>query len=179
YVYVKLPTGTDPAVTNALMRKVEHKVYSVVGENNDIIESIITNVTIGTTDPRDGDQNKYPNRGKIAINFVEFEKRHGIATNDYLKKLQDIKWDLPGADITVNKEQAGPPTAKPISIEVSGDDFDDLVSNKPEIVFDIDRERANREGLSTYSLATEIRGAVYGIEASKFRDVDDEYPIQL
>jgi multidrug efflux pump subunit AcrB len=25
----------------------------------------------------------------------------------------------------------------------------------------------------------EIRGAVYGIEASKFRDVDDEYPIQL
>jgi multidrug efflux pump len=205
YVYVKLPTGTDPAVTNALMRKVEHKVYSVVGESNDIVESIITNVTIGTTDPRDGDQNKYPNRGKIAINFVEFEKRHGIATNDYLKKLQDIKWDLPGVDITVNKEQAGPPTAKPISIEVSGDDFDDLVSNatmfkkfidsskvqgmeslksdfesnKPEIVFDIDRERANREGLSTYSLATEIRGAVYGIEASKFRDVDDEYPIQL
>jgi multidrug efflux pump subunit AcrB len=205
YVYVKLPTGTDPAVTNALMRKVEHKVYSVVGENNDIVESIITNVTIGTTDPRDGDQNKYPNRGKIAINFVEFEKRHGIATNDYLKKLQDIKWELPGVDITVNKEQSGPPTAKPINIEVSGDDFDDLVSNasqfkkyidslkiggveslksdfesnKPEIVFDIDRERANREGLSTYSLATEIRGAVYGIEASKFRDVDDEYPIQL
>jgi len=205
YVYVKLPTGTDPAVTNALMRKVEHKVYSVIGEDNEIVESIITNVTIGTTDPRDGDQNKYPNRGKIAINFVEFEKRHGIATNDYLKKLQEIKWDLPGVDITVNKEQAGPPTAKPISIEVSGDDFDDLVSNatmfkkfidsskvqgmeslksdfesnKPEIVFDIDRERANREGLSTYSLATEIRGAVYGIEASKFRDVDDEYPIQL
>lgn len=205
YVYVKLPTGTDPAVTNALMRKVEHKVYSVVGEDNDIVESIITNVTIGTTDPRDGDQNKYPNRGKIAINFVEFEKRHGIATNDYLKKLQEIKWDLPGVDITVNKEQSGPPTAKPINIEVSGDDFDDLVnnasnfkkfidsakvggveslksdfeSNKPEIVFDIDRERANREGLSTYSLATEIRGAVYGIEASKFRDVDDEYPIQL
>jgi multidrug efflux pump subunit AcrB len=25
----------------------------------------------------------------------------------------------------------------------------------------------------------EIRGAVYGLEASKFRDVDDEYPIQL
>jgi len=205
YVYVKLPTGTDPAVTNALMRKVEKKVYSVIGEDNDIVESIITNVTIGTTDPADQDQNKYPNRGKIAINFVEFEKRHGIATKDYLLKLQDIKWDLPGADITVNKEQSGPPTAKAINIEVAGDDFDDLVSNaagfkkfidsmkvggvaslksdfesnKPEIVFDIDRERANREGLSTYLLATEIRGAVYGIEASKFRDVDDEYPIQL
>ena len=205
YVYVKLPTGTDPAITNALMRKVEKKVYSVIGENNDIVESIITNVTIGTTDPQDQDQNSYPNRGKIAINFVEYEKRHGIATKDYLLKLQDMKWDLPGAEIRVNKEQSGPPTSKPVNIEVSGDDFNDLVnnasnfkkfidsmkvpgveslksdfeSNKPEIVFDIDRERANREGMSTYTLAMEIRGAVYGIEASKFRDVDDEYPIQL
>jgi multidrug efflux pump len=25
----------------------------------------------------------------------------------------------------------------------------------------------------------EIRGAVYGVEATKFRDVDDEYPVQL
>jgi len=28
-------------------------------------------------------------------------------------------------------------------------------------------------------LAMEIRGAVYGVEATKFRDVDDEYPVQL
>ncbi|MGV3515780.1 efflux RND transporter permease subunit [Luteitalea sp.] len=49
----------------------------------------------------------------------------------------------------------------------------------PEIVFDIDRERALREGISTAQLAMEIRGAVYGLEATKFRDVDDEYPVQL
>lgn len=205
YVYVKLPVGTDPAVTNALMRKVEKKLYTVIGDTNKIVESIITNVTIGTTDPRDGDQNSYPNRGKIAINFVEFEKRDGISTSEYVTKLQALKWDLPGAEITVSKEQSGPPQAKPVTIEVSGDDFKDLVnsaaalkkyidsskvegvdniksdfeSNKPEIIFDIDRERANREGMSTTQLAMEIRGAVYGIEASKFRDVDDEYPIQL
>ena len=53
------------------------------------------------------------------------------------------------------------------------------MGNKPEIIFDIDRERAQREGLSTYQLAMEIRGAVYGVEATKFRDVDDEYPVQL
>lgn len=205
YVYARLPEGTDPAVTNALMRKVEAKVNSVIGENNPIVESIITNVTIGVTDPRDADQNSYPNRGKIAINFVEFEKRHGASTGEYLTKLQALNWQLPGVEIIVNKEQAGPPQAKPISIEITGDDFgqliansvkmkkylddakiegvvnlkSDFVSNKPEIVFDIDRERALREGISTYQLAMEIRGAVYGIEASKFRDVDDEYPIQL
>lgn len=205
YVYVKLPEGTDPSVTNDMMRKVEKKVYTVIGKDNPIVESMISNVTIGVTDPQDGDQNSYPNKGKIAIAFVEFSERNGESTSEYLKKLQALKWDLPAADITVNKEQSGPPTPKPISVEIIGEDFDELVknadrlkkyltdanidgvsglksdfvSNKPEIVFDIDRERALREGISTAQLAMEIRGAVYGVEASKFRDVDDEYPIQL
>jgi multidrug efflux pump len=205
YVYVKLPEGTDPAVTNGVMRKVEQKVYSVIGENNPIVESMISNVTIGVTDPQDADQNSYPNKGKIAINFVEFEKREGNSTGEYLTKLQNINWEIPGAEISVNKEQNGPPQEKPISIEITGDDFkalqinaenlkqfidkkqingivnlkSDFVSNKPEIVFDINRERALREGMSTAQLAMEIRGAVYGIEATKFRDVDDEYPVQL
>ncbi len=205
YIYVKLPEGTDPSITNALMRKVEAKVYTVIDENDPVVESMISNVTIGVTDPRDGDQNSYPNKGKIAINFVDFEKRHGKSTTDYLTKLQALKWNLPGAEIAVNKEQAGPPQAKPITVEITGDNFDDLVrnardfekyidaknvegvdnlksdfvSNKPEIVFDIDRERAQREGLSTSQLAMEIRSAVYGMEATKFRDVDDEYPVNL
>lgn len=205
FVYVKLPEGTDPKVTNSVMRKVEAKVNTVVGEDNPLVESMISNVTIGVTDPADMDQNSYPNRGKVAIAFVPFEKRDGESTGDYLQKLQALDWDIPGADITVNKEQSGPPTPKPISIEIIGEDFkelvdnsnelkkfltnanvpgvsglkSDFVSNKPEIVFDIDRERALREGISTSQLAMEIRGAVYGTEATKFRDVDDEYPVQL
>ena len=205
YVYVKLPEGTDPAVTNNVMRQVEAKVNGVIGKDNPIVESMISNVTIGVTDPQDGDQNAYPNKGKIAIAFVEFSERNGESTSIYLKKLQDLKWDIPAAEIVVNKEVSGPPTPKPVSLEIIGEDFDELVknsnnlkkfladskidgianlksdfvSNKPEIVFDIDRERALREGLSAAQLAMEIRGAVYGVEASKFRDVDDEYPIQL
>ena len=205
FVYVKLPEGTDPKVTNSVMRKAEAKVYSIVGKDNPIVESMISNVTIGVTDPADMDQNSYPNRGKIAIAFVKFEERHGESTGEYLRKLQALDWNIPGADISVNKEQAGPPTPKPISIEIIGEDFvelvknadnlkkflvnkkiagvsglkSDFVSNKPEIVFDIDRERALREGISTAQLAMEIRGAVYGVEATKFRDVDDEYPVQL
>lgn len=205
YVYVKLPEGTDPSVTNAMMRKVEAKVYTVIDQKDPVIESMITNVTIGVTDPRDGDQNSYPNKGKIAINFVEFEKRHGKSTSDYLTKLQSLDWNLPGVEITVNKEQNGPPQAKPITVEIVGDDFakltrtaedvrrfidkakidgvdnikSDFVSNKPEIVFDIDRERAQHEGISTQQAAIEIRSAVFGNEATKFRDVDDEYPVNL
>ena len=205
YVYVKLPVGTDPATTNKVMMQVESKVNTVLGDSNKIVKSVITNVTKGTTDPQDQDQSDYPNRGKIAIAFVDFEKRDGKSTTDYLKGLQNYKWDIPGADITVSPEQAGPPVSKPINIEVRGDDFDELVnnanrlkhylmeqkiggvenlksdfeSNKPEIVFNIDRERANREGISTGTIGMEIRNAVFGDEVSKFRDANDEYPIQL
>ena len=205
FVYVKLPVGTDPAYTNEVMKKVEKKVYSVIGENNPVVESIITNVTIGVTDPQDQDQSPYPNRGKIAINFVQFDKRNGESTSKYLEQIQNLKWDIPGADISANKEQSGPPVAKPINIEVRGEKFEELVSNanqlkrfldaakvpgvveiksdfesnKPEIVFDIDRERANSEGISTAQLAMEIRSAVYGATASKFRDANDEYDITL
>ncbi|OFY87496.1 MAG: copper transporter [Bacteroidetes bacterium RIFCSPLOWO2_12_FULL_35_15] len=206
YVYVKLPVGTDPAKTNQVMLQVEKKVHSVLGDSNKIVKSVITNVTRGTTDPQDQDQNNYPNRGKIAISFVSFEKREGKSTTDYLGALQKYRWNIPGAEITVNQEQAGPPVSKPINIEVRGDAFVELInnstrlkqylnaqhiggienlksdfeSNKPEIVFNIDRERANREGISTGQIAMEIRNAVFGIDGpSKFRDANDEYPIQV
>src|SRR5207342_1171058 len=84
YVYVKLPEGTDPKITNATMRKVEKKINTVIDAEDPIIESMISNVTIGVTDPRDGDQNSYPNKGKIAISFVKFEARLGKSTSDYL-----------------------------------------------------------------------------------------------
>jgi multidrug efflux pump subunit AcrB len=205
YVYVKLPVGTDPATTNKVMLQVERKINEVLGDSNKIVSSIITNVTKQTTDPQDQDQSDYPNRGKVAISFVTFEAREGKSTSEYLLALQNLKWNIPGVDITVSKEQAGPPVSKPINIEIRGDDFDQIVnnanrlkrfldnqkiagvanlksdfeSNKPEIVFNIDRERANREAVSTGQIGMEIRNAVFGAEVSKFRDANDEYPIQL
>jgi multidrug efflux pump len=206
FIYVKLPEGTDPYKTNQVLKLVEQKVNKIVGDNNPIVSSLITNVTIGVTDPQDEDQSSYSNRGKIAINFVEFADRNGQSTMDYLIQLQKLDWNIAGAEITANKEQAGPPVGKPINIEIKGDKFEELVengknlkrfleeaevpgvaelksdfvANKPEIVFDIDRERANREGISSVQLAMEIRKAVFGIDnPSKFRDANDEYPIQL
>jgi multidrug efflux pump len=55
----------------------------------------------------------------------------------------------------------------------------DLVLNKPEIVIDIDREQAAREGISTLQIAGQIRGALFGTEVSKFRDDKDDYPIMV
>jgi len=205
YVYVKLPVGSDPATTNKKMLLVEKKINEVLGDSNKLVSSIITNVTKQTTDPQDLDQGDYPNRGKVAISFVGYQYREGKSTTDYLLALQNLNWNIAGVSITVSKEQAGPPVSRPVNIEIRGDDFDQLVnnanrlkhfldeqkiaglanlksdfeSNKPEIIFNVDRERANREGVTTGQIGMEIRNAVFGAEASKFRDLNDEYPIQL
>lgn len=205
YIYVSLPVGTDQEYTNEVIKQVEQKVTNVVGKNNPVVSSIISNVTVGVTDPQDEDQGKYTNKGKVSVAFVEFGKRNGVDTREYLDKIREAVKGIPGAEISVTKEQSGPPTAKPISIEITGDNLDSLVStsirlkkyliskniagieelksdfqnNKPEIIFDIDRERANREGISSGQVAMELRTALYGKEVSKFRDDKDDYEINL
>jgi multidrug efflux pump subunit AcrB len=107
--------------------------------------------------------------------------------------------------MAIEREAKGPPTGKPISIEIAGDDFEvlqsleqkvrkiiqksgiegiqelksDLVTNKPEIIIDVNREKASREGISSAQVAMAVRTGLFGAEISKFRDVKDEYPIQL
>jgi multidrug efflux pump len=206
YVYLTLPVGTDQAYTNEVVKSIEKKVTKVVdslGKQN--VSSILSNVTVGVTDPQDEDQGNYPNRGKVTVAFVEYGQRKGKSSAEYLDVIRESIKGIPGAEISVTQEQSGPPTAKPISIEITGDDLDSLVqtsvrlknylvakdipgveelksdfqNNKPEIIFDINRERANREGISTGQIASELRTALYGKEVSKFRDVDEDYEINV
>lgn len=205
YVYVNMPIGTDQAATNEVVKEVENRVTKVVGKENPIVSSIISNVTVGVTDPQDEDQGNYPNRGKVTVSFVEFGKRDGESTSAYLAKIREAVKGISNAEITVAQEQNGPPTAKPIAIELTGDDLDSLVvsserlkkyldakqipgveelksdfqNNKPEIIFDIDRERANREGISSGQIGMDLRTAIYGKEVSKFRDLNEDYEINL
>ena len=205
YVYVQLPVGTDQAYTDQVVKKVEEKVTAVVGRNNPIVSSIISNVTVGVTDPQDEDQGNYTNRGKVTVAFVEFGKRNGESSGQYLDKIRKAVKGIPGAALTVTKEQSGPPTAKPISIEIAGDNLDSIVrtseqlkkyldakqiagveelksdfqNNKPEIVFALNRERANREGISSGLIGSSLRTAIFGKEVSKFKDANEDYEINV
>lgn len=205
YVYLNLPVGTDIDYTDSVTRVLEKKVYKVIGTHNPLVQSVISNVAVGATDPNDNDQGVYPNKSKITVAFVDYSERNGVSTAKYLDTLQKAVTGVPGAEISVDQERNGPPTGKPVNIEVRGDDYNQLVvtsqnllhyldsvaipgveelksdlqKNKPEIVFDIDRQRANFQGVSTGQIGQEIRTAVYGYEASKYRDLNDEYPIMV
>jgi multidrug efflux pump len=205
YVYTSLPVGTDQSYTDSVTKILEERVYKAINWPNPIVKSVITNVTVAVTDPQDEDQGDYPNKSKISVAFVEFGQRKGESTVKYLDKIREVVKGIPGAEVTVAQEQGGPPVGKPINIEVSGDNYEELVyaskgllryldslkiegveelrsdlqDRKPQIVFNIDRERANREGISTYAIGNEIYLGVLGTDISKFRDVKDDHNIVL
>jgi multidrug efflux pump subunit AcrB len=55
-------------------------------------------------------------------------------------------------------------------------DFD---ARKPELIIKIDRQRAQKEGLSSGQIGAEIRTAILGKEVTKYRDGEDQYPVDL
>jgi multidrug efflux pump len=205
FVYLNMPVGTDVKVTDSLTRVMERKVVEVVGDNNPIVESISANVALNASEDQ-FDRSATSNKGKVGVAFVEFGKRNGVSTKAYMDKIREAtKGVIPGAEITVDQEQGGPPSPKPISVEVRGDDFNklvdvsrrvkryldslaipgveelrnDLIVSKPEININIDRDRANREGISTAQVGMEFRTAILGKEATKFKDGEDEIPVVI
>ncbi|MDP4291725.1 MAG: efflux RND transporter permease subunit, partial [Bacteroidota bacterium] len=205
YVYIKTPEGTDQKVTDSITTIVENRVNNFLGKNNPAVESVISNVALGAGDEESFERTEASNKGKVSINFVEHKFRQNISTNAYLNAIRKAVKGIAGAEISVEKNRMGPPTGKPVNIEVSGENLPDLVDdankfksyidsiqipgieelksnfaeNTPELLIDIDRERANREGITTGQIGMEVRTAVFGKEVSKYKEDEDEYSIQL
>ncbi len=66
--------------------------------------------------------------------------------------------------------------AAPVGARLEGLDSD-MSQGRPELVVDVDRERAALYGLSTAQVGSTVRSAIQGTEAAKFRAGQDEYDI--
>ncbi len=204
-VMVRMPVGTDQSVTDSITKVIEHRVVEAIGKDSVIVESVIANVASGADDGMSFERTTQSHKGKVTVNFVEHHLRHGVNTNDFMMEIRKRLVGIPGAEISVMKNKNGPPTGKPINIEISGENMDELIedankfkkyldslqipgveelrsdfeANKPEIIVELDRERATREGLSTGQIGLELRTAIFGKDISKFKQNEDEFPIQL
>ncbi len=205
FVSIKMPVGTEVQVTDSVTKIVENRVFDILGKDNPIVESVISNVALGASTDMFSSATITSNLGKITINFVEFAKRRGTKTTPFMDKIRNAVSDIPGAEITVDKENMGPPVGKPINIEVSSENLEELIvtsnrlirfidslrvpgiedlkmdfeDRKPELIVDVDRIRANREGISTAQIGSELRTAILGTEVTKYREQEDQYPVQL
>jgi len=205
-IIAELPIGTDIVETDRQVREIELHVEDVISPYRHIVKSVLTTVGRGAVGEMEMAAGDTPNRGRITVTFIEFENRNGINTSDIQKELSDALLDAyPGIEFTIAKNQNGPPTGAAINLEISGREYERLLSitedisrkiensgiegieglrkdldvDKPEIIVRIDRDKARRYGLSTYTIANNIRTALFGLEVSDFKVGEEEFPIQL
>ncbi|MDM8160320.1 efflux RND transporter permease subunit [Labilibaculum sp. K2S] len=203
YVTMELPLGTDIHKSNEISVEVEKIVKKTMEPYKDIIRSISTNVGSGKGGMFEGSRSA--NKSLTSISFVEYKQRDGVSTSKLMQELTKNFKGFIGAKIFVEKNSEGPPVGHPINVEVSGDDFEqlliqanrikqkldderiagieelklDLDQGKPEMLINIDRDKVRRFGLSTNQVARALRNSLYGLEVSKFKDGEDEYDIML
>jgi multidrug efflux pump subunit AcrB len=218
-IFISKPIGTDIEETNRVAKEVEQEVLAVLNDSmfmrphpeTGVLESFVANSVIGqvgngTSDPSEGPSlGDTPNKARIVVNFVKYQDRRGLSTIDVLNAVRDRLKGYPDAEIIVAKNSAGPPQGPPINLELTGEDYDQLLvaanavrqhlrdldfagveelkidvdKTKPELTIDIDREKAQRYGLSTQNIGYTIRTALFGREVSTYKDGEDDYPINL
>ena len=211
FVFLEYPIGTDIEDTNLLSKRIEAdienhlKKYEKDGENF-LVTSVIGQVGEGTSDPSKGQSGgNTPNKARITVDFVKFQDRQGVSSEQVLIDIRNVINNYPGVSIVVDKPADGPPTGSPINLEIKGDDYEliletannlkafinaanipgieelklDIDQGKPELLVRVDRQKARRLGVSTGQIGANLRTALYGKEVSTYKDLTDDYPINI
>jgi multidrug efflux pump len=196
FVDYELPSGSRLVTTDSYLQQTE----ATLGQDEDIL-TYVAQSGVGTGDfdamsPSGGPAHK----GRISIDMVdrEFRSRSSrLSMSDIRSTIQDFA----GADVIVKEQEEGPPTGAPVSIELSGDDFQilgetakavleeirsvpnlvnlstDFDEGKPEIQVIVDRERAAYLGVGTGMIGGMLRTAFNGAETGTFRDGSEDVDI--
>ena len=187
---VELPVGSPLEQTDAVM----HRIEDLTGE----LPEMSTRFTLvgGQVDMRGGANTSNAHLGQMIMELTPGEQR-SRSSSDIVNGLRAQTADIPGIRSLTFREVHGGPGGAAIQIEISGEDLDAVVASTARIkealrgyagVSDIEDnfDAGQREvqielldsgralGLTTESLARQVRGAFYGLEARKIqRDRED------
>jgi multidrug efflux pump subunit AcrB len=194
-IIVKNPVNVNLNETDRVVKRVEKLVE---GLPSDEIASFVTNIGSAEESHRSEDGTYL---GQI---YVELTKKGYTESNpdEIINALREKTKLIPGpTSITVEKEQEGPPTGKPVSVEVKGEDFaimeklsmevvdelkktkgvKDIQANyrkgKEEIKIEMDEHKIRALGLNVATVSSEIRSAFSGGNAGVIRRGDEKIDI--
>jgi multidrug efflux pump len=198
-VKIETPAGTSLDVTNRIAEIMEDRINQIPGRK----DAEFVAASAGTSDNAfDFGGQGTPNKSQIAVSFYE-KKLRQQSTFQTLEEIRKTTGGISGAEILVAKQQMGPPVGAPVNIEISGEDYDQLASlsklvrekikdvpglvdlkddyntGRGEVEIRIDREKAGMYYTSTGQIASTIRAAIAGVDASKYRVGEDQYNIRV
>ena len=136
----------------------------------------------------------------------EFKLREGVSSEELRKDIQQqLDGKFPGVSISVEKDANGPPAGYPITIEITGKEYIELVEtaksmkdylnqiniagveelkidvskNKPGVKINIDRKKAGELGVSTSQVGQLLRSSLFGTKAGIFKKDGEDYEINV
>ena len=136
----------------------------------------------------------------------EYKYRRGEDSEVLRKKVQeDLKGIYPGIIISVEKDSNGPPQGAPVNIELSGNDYNELITaaekmraflntkniaaidelkidvnkDKPAMQVLIDREKAGELGVNAGQIGQQLRNSLFGAKAGVYKQDGEDYDIYV
>jgi multidrug efflux pump len=215
FVYIEYPEGTAIDKTNQIAKRIELEVSEVINQpkyldkgENFMIDSNVTMVGLGAQNPetdKGGDQDM-PHKAKITLTMAEFKYRRGFSSERMRQEIQErLKGKYAGVSISVEKEASGPPAGYPVNIEVSGEDYNELIQvaqqlkffltkesipgveeikvdvnkSKPGLEINIDRRKSGSLGVAAGQIGQQLRRALFGEKAGIYKKDGEDYDINV
>lgn len=187
-VNIDLPSGSSFQETNKVIENLEKdisKIEEVDTMFSSIGDSSFVSFSGGVSSP---------DSGSITVKLKDLKERDRT-TFQVADEVRKVVKDIPGADISVDttSDLMGGLGGDPINIAVKGEDLDSLkkigedfkeIVNSipgtrevktsyeegvPEVKIGLDRDILSQYGLTTYQVASAVRGNISGVLASRYK----------
>jgi HAE1 family hydrophobic/amphiphilic exporter-1 len=193
-INVTLPMGTPLTETEGTLQQIETLVEQEVQGYKEIVVSSGGGGMFGGGGS---------NSGSLRISLPEFDERIDTA-NDIKAKMRAHFNEFPGVVISFGGGGMMGGSSNPIDVVIRTDDLAkgkaiaeriaallkeripeatepqvDLKDGLPQIEIELDRERIYALGLNTYTIGNEIKAAVDGITATRYKSGGNDYDVVL
>jgi HAE1 family hydrophobic/amphiphilic exporter-1 len=198
-ISVKMPYGTNLEETNRFVAAMVERIEEIP-EIEGIMESIGSGGQMGGMLGSDNSE------ASVTVQLVPLAERES-SSEEVAENIRNITMDMAGAEIKVqavsSMDFVSGGALQAISIGIKGDDMEklkeisrevtdivkatpgtrevksSLEAGKPELVVQIDREKATMYGLSSAQIAQSINSAVSGSVATKYKVGGDEIDVVI
>ncbi len=188
-VSVDLKPGTSLDGMNTVATEVEN----LVRKNKEVKNTVLTV----------GDKNGQPEKASIFVNLVPGKERKGISTSQFKEIIRGQLKPFAYANPAVKDFDAVGGGQRPFNINIVGDDMKEIEKysgllfeklkhhpalkdvdstnrpGKPEFQVVPDRNKAEKLGVSTTLMGSELRTLIEGSKAAVFRENGEEYDIRV
>lgn len=199
-VAIEAPTGASLKETERIVKEVESQALALSEETSDI-ENVRSEA--GSMGRADFERQVGSHFGEVSVDLSLLHNRQqsGHEVKDLLRsRLQDVA----GArTMSFEETRTGPPVGLPVAVNIKGDNFatlktiseeikdflasidgvKDIIDNFPlgkdEVRPELDLEKLAALGLDVQTVASEIRGAFEGIEATRIYDGNEEVEVMV